>query len=91
MQPEQNKHKTMPFCMLIVSEREMEQVSQNNMHDFSDQHQVLVANTETIRVSHSQSPHKEQQHRKAFNFLGSVSYSNSGLNTTQDMEGKKGN
>lgn len=77
--------------MLIVSEREMEQVSQNNMHDFSDQHQVLVANTETIRVSHSQSPHKEQQHRKAFNFLGSVSYSNSGLNTTQDMEGKKGN
>lgn len=96
-------HYAIPEAQLMMSEREMEKQvkTKSNKDGFSDQHRVLVANIEIIRLSHSQSPHKEQQHRKrgfslhpTFHLLGFVICSNPGLDTAQNRErhwGKVGN
>lgn len=81
----------------MTSEREMEKQvkAKSNKNGFSDQHRVLAANIEIIRLSHSQSPHREQQHRRDFSLhptshlLGFVIWSNPGLDTAQNREGKK--
>lgn len=82
----------------MTSEREMEKQvkAKPNKDGFSDQHQVLVANIEIIGLSHSQCPHREQQHRRRDFFLhptshllGFVIWNNPGLDTAQNREGKK--
>lgn len=88
-------HYPSPEAQLMMSEREMEKQvkTKSNKDGFSDQHRVLVANTEIIRLGHSQSPHKEQQHRKrdfslhpTFHLLGFVIWSNPGLDTAHNRE-----